>query len=252
VSPIEPRAGHDDFMDAQGAYLLGALPQPERERFEAHLVTCASCRADVDALLVVADALPSAAPPVQPSPELKDRIMQVVRSEAELLQAAGAQADVVTPPPPRRQSRSRWLGALISRQALAGGIAALALVAGGAAGFALRGGGDDKNPRTLQARVEQGAAPGGAGTLVLDHGDATLRVARMPQPPRGRVWQVWIKRPRHAPEPTDALFDVRRNGTATVAVPGELEGAESVVVTSEPRGGSQVPTRQPAVEVSLS
>ncbi|MGI8592949.1 MAG: anti-sigma factor domain-containing protein [Solirubrobacteraceae bacterium] len=243
-------AHHEDFVDAQGAYLLGALPQPEQERFEAHLVTCASCRADVDALLVVADALPSAAPPVEPSIELKDRIMQVVRSEAELLAAAGPQADVVATPP-RRRSRSGWLRTLTSRPALAGGMAALALVAGAFAGFALRGGGDQE-ARRLQASVEQGSAPGGAGTLVLDDGDATLRLARMPQPPRGRVWQVWIKRPRRAPEPTDALFDVRRNGSATVAVPGELEGAEAVLVTSEPEGGSQVPTRQPAVEVSLT
>jgi anti-sigma-K factor RskA len=247
-----PSADHDDFVDAQGAYLLGALPQSEQERFEAHLVTCERCRADVDALLVVADALPSAAPPVAPSPELKDRIMQVVRSEAQLLQAAGAQADVVAPPPPPpRRSRLRGLGARTFRPALAGGMAAVALVAGGAAGFALRGGGDEE-VRTLEARVEQNAAPGAAGALVLDGDDATLRVARMPRAPRGRVWQVWVKRPRRAPEPTDALFDVRRNGSAIVAVPGGLDGAEAVLVTSEPEGGSQVPTRQPAVEVALS
>jgi len=243
-------AEHDDFVDAQGAYLLRALPQPEHERFEAHLATCARCRADVDALLVVADALPSAAPPVEPSPELKDRIMQAVRSEAELLEAAGPQADVVAPPTRRRRSRSRWLGALYSRPALAGGMAALALIAGAGAGYALRGG--DQETRTVRASVEQGVAPGGAAKLVVDDGDATLRLARMPQPTRGRVWQVWIKRPRRAPEPTDALFKVRRDGTATVAVPGELGGAEAVLVTSEPDGGSQVPTRQPAVEVSLT
>lgn len=246
-------ADHDAFVDAQGAYLLGALPQPEQEHFEAHLVTCARCRADVDALLVVADALPSAAPPVEPSPELKDRIMQVVRSEAELLDAAGAQADVVAPHPPRerRRARSRWLGAMSFRPALAGSMAALALLAGGAAGYALRGSGDGEEARTVRAHVEQGAAPGGAGKLVVGDGEATLRLARMPEAARGRVWQMWIKRPRRAPEPTDALFDVRRNGTATVAVPGELAGAEAVLVTSEPRGGSQVPTRQPVVEVSL-
>jgi anti-sigma-K factor RskA len=246
-------ADHDDFVDAQGAYLLGALPQPEKEHFEAHLATCARCRADVDALLVVADALPSAAPPVEPSPELKDRIMQVVRSEAELLEATGAQADVVAPPPrPRPRARPGWLGALSFRPALAGGMAALALLAGGAAGYALRGSGDGEEARTVRASVEQGAAPGGAGKLVVDDGKATLRLARMPEAARGRVWQMWIKRPRRAPEPTDALFDVRRNGTATVAVPGELAGAEAVLVTSEPKGGSQVPTRQPVVEVSLT
>ena len=37
--------------------------------------------------------LPVAVPPVSPPKELKSRVMSVVESEAELLQAAGSEAD---------------------------------------------------------------------------------------------------------------------------------------------------------------
>ena len=43
-----------------GAYVLGALPEDEREAFEAHLASCPACRAEVDELRRAADALPLA------------------------------------------------------------------------------------------------------------------------------------------------------------------------------------------------
>jgi hypothetical protein len=69
----------------------------------------------------------------------------------------------------------------------------------------------------------------------------------MPPPPRGRVYQVWIKRPGRDPQPTSALWSVRRDGSAEVAVPGSLDGVEAVLVTSEPNGGSDVPSRAPVI-----
>ena len=58
---------------------------------------------------------------------------------------------------------------------------------------------------------------------------------------------MWLKRPgRAAPEPTNALFDVR-DGRATVEVPGGVEGVDQVLVTAEPNGGSAAPTRPPVV-----
>ena len=79
------------------------------------------------------------------------------------------------------------------------------------------------------------------------HGRASGRSGRQRDPRRGRVYQVWIKRPgRTAPEPTDALFDVR-GGRATVEVPGGVDGVEQVLVTDEPNGGSAAPTRDPVV-----
>ena len=98
--PHELRA-HDDA----GAWVLGALPEDEERRFAAHLETCAICRREVAELQMVADTLPLAAVQVAPPPELKDRIMSAVRAEAEVLQAAGPEADA------SRASRRREAGA---------------------------------------------------------------------------------------------------------------------------------------------
>ena len=79
--------------DDAGSYVLRALPDDEHERFEAHLASCEACRREVADLQMAADTLPLAAVQVGPPPELRERIMAVVRSEAELLNAAGARAD---------------------------------------------------------------------------------------------------------------------------------------------------------------
>jgi anti-sigma factor RsiW len=43
----DPR--HDQFVESAAAYALGAMDSPEREQFEAHLRTCATCEAEVEA-----------------------------------------------------------------------------------------------------------------------------------------------------------------------------------------------------------
>ena len=64
----------------------------------------------------------------------------------------------------------------------------------------------------------------------------------LPAPPDGRVYQVWVDRGGPAPEPTDALFSVSRDGSAHVDVPGSLDGVRAVMVTDEPPRGSDSPT----------
>jgi hypothetical protein len=198
-------------------------------------------------LQVVADALPGAAPPVEPPPELKDRIMAIVNSEAELLRASGAEADVPPAAPPRRRQR-RWAGFAL-RPGFAAAAAMLLLVVGGAVGFALNGGDEGGANKTAAAQVQ---GTGGKAKLTYGGGDhGVLKVSGMPPVAAGRVWEVWVKRPGRAPEPTDALFTTTRDGSATVAVPG-VDGAERVMVTSERDGGSRMPTTPAVVDVQLT
>ena len=75
------------------AYALGALEDDEAVRFQGHLAGCSDCTREVAELQPVVDRLPEAVPPAIASPALKERVMSVVRSEAELLRAAGPQAD---------------------------------------------------------------------------------------------------------------------------------------------------------------
>jgi anti-sigma-K factor RskA len=216
-----------------GAWVLGALDERDAESYEAHLLTCADCQAEVAHLRVPADALSLATKQVAPPPELKDRIMRVVESEAQLLQAAGPEADR----PARRERRDRrWF----LRPLPLAGLAAATLAVGIAGGVLLSGG---DSTRTVQAQV---AMTGARATIRITGNHAKLEVSGMRNPPAGHVYQVWIKRGAKAPQPTDALFTVM-DGHGHVDVPGSVDGVNLIMVTSEPSGGSMVPTGKPVI-----
>src|SRR4051794_34823488 len=231
---------HDAMRDAAGAWVLGALDEDEAFGFQAHLEVCASCREEVSRLRVAADALPLAAPPVPPPPELKSRLMAIVEAEA----AAGA------PEPERTPLRER-ARALFSQPAFAAAAAALLLVVGGVAGFAARGGGGEPGSRVVPLTADSAALRGARADLVQTSRGYEVRVSGMPAPPGGRVYQVWLQRAGGAPSP-DAVFTVDRAGRGSVAVLGTTADADTVLVTDEPLGGSTVPSRQPVLRGRLT
>jgi anti-sigma-K factor RskA len=241
-------ADHARWSDDVAAYLLGALPDRDRESFEQHLATCPQCRREVEELSVAVDALPSVAPPVTPPPELRQRIMAVVDAEASLLAAAGDEADRSEPAPaPRRERRGFFRRTWSLRPAFALAACVL-LLAVGAVGGILAGGNDT---RTVVAQVAGPAANAAARLEVSDDG-SRLVMTGFPQPPPGRVYQVWTKRAGQAPQPTNVLWTPLADGSATVSVPGSLNGVRNVLVSSEPRGGSAAPTSMPVLNATLS
>ena len=236
--------------DDAGSYVLRALPDDEHERFEAHLATCADCRREVADLQVAADTLPLSAVQVDPPPELRDRIMTIVRSEAELLSAAGegvdepARAPVARAPRPRR----RWS---LSLRPLPAAMAATALIAAGVIGGIVLTGGN--NTKTVTGTVQIASAPAARASLQLSDDATKLQVRRMPPPPAGKVYQVWLKRPNQDPAPTTALFRTDSSGSADVEIQrGRLKGVDQVLVTAEPDGGSMKPTSNPVIAVSTA
>jgi hypothetical protein len=229
---------HDRWADSLGAWLLGALPEEEVDGFRSHLADCAICRADAESLRVAVDALPASAPPATPPPALKGRVMAVVEREAALLDAAGPEADRAHAP--RRRRRLPRLAALSLRPALALPLALLLLVIGGGAALLGREA-FDQNSRVIVARVSPEVG-GARVSLEVDGDHARLVGRRLPAPPAGRVYQVWLDRGGASPQPTAALFSTRRDGSASVDVPGTLDGVRAVMVTDEPPGGSAKPT----------
>ena len=227
-----PARDHEQWADSLGAWLLGALPEDEAAGFKQHLAACEVCREDAKSLKVAADALPASVEPRTAPPALKDRIMAVVESEAELLRAAGPESDR----PQRRRSDRRSRRGLFARPALAWGLAALLLVVGAGAGV-LGSGALSGGQETITAQVQGG----GRATLEVDDGHGRLVANDLPAPPQGRVYQVWLDKGGKAPEPTNALFSTR-DGAASVDVPGSLDGVKRVMVTDEPPGGSDTPS----------
>jgi hypothetical protein len=106
-----------------------------------------------------------------------------------------------------------------------------------------------RRPHRAGDGARQGPCP---AEVEVGSDGATLVAHGLPAPPSGRVYQIWLKRPGKAPEPTSALFTPRRDGTATATVPGDLGGVSQMLVTDEPRGGSRQPTTSPLLSASMS
>jgi anti-sigma-K factor RskA len=229
--------------DDAGPWVLGALDEADARAFALHLESCSDCRLEVAELQIVADVLPMAAPQLVPPPALKSRIMGVVKSEAELLRAAGPEADRPPAPAPRESRRFGWLGRL---RPLPAAVLATALLALGVVGGVLLSDGESTTSHP-------GFGPKGAQVALRvtgDHGE--LDVRGMPAAPSGRVYQVWLLSGKDKPRPTHTLFTVPSDGRARVEILESLKGTDQVLVTAEPPGGSKQPTSAPLMGAKLA
>jgi hypothetical protein len=238
MSSRDPELDCAECVEA-APYVLGALE--DAERYREHLLTCASCRDEVAALQVVVDTLPTTVAPAVASQDLRNRVLATVRSEAQLLRAAGREADE----PPVRAGR--WRARRLSLLSAGFAVAASAAVA---AVIAIATSGSSTGVRVTAAHLSASVS-GARASLRQSAGHAELVVSGMRQPPPGKIYEVWLKRGDGEPRPTDALFGVTSQGSGATSVPGSLHGVREVLVTSEPRGGSLHPTSQPVIVVTL-
>ena len=231
-------------VDDAASYVLRAMPDGEWEQYADHASDCVVCTAKIAELGFVSDALLNAVPQLSAPPEIRSRIMAVVRAESELLLAAGPMADR----PIQRESGRRF--SLLRLRPWPAAVLATSLLALGIGGGALLVGSGE--PAAESRTIACAAAPDGSTCQmrVVGDDDAKLVVAGLAPPPDGRIYQLWLDRGA-APEPTEALFSVR-NGRASVSGPGDLKGVKQVLVTDEPVGGSEAPTRQPVIAASLA
>jgi anti-sigma-K factor RskA len=253
MSIDEPNTRGEGCGGNAAPYVLGALTEQEHELFRSHLESCAVCREEVAALQLVADALPAAAPQLGAPPELKRRVMSSVRADARRRggseaarpsgsghRAAAAERRVLRLAGP---GWPRWRPNL-AVAALAAALVALAVVA------LSSGAGTSGGTRVIRAQV---SVPRASASLSVSNGHAQLSLLGMPQAPPGRVYELWLKRSSSGePQPTDALFTVAAGGAASVGVPGSVDGVTEIMVTSEPLGGSRVPTPPVLILARLS
>jgi anti-sigma-K factor RskA len=233
---------HTSFKDDVGAFLLGALTDPEREAFERHLAECEECRLEVARLQPAADLLPRSVERMEPPASLKRSLMAVVESEARERPGAPERAR------PALGERLRGLFSGPMRPAFVAAAVVLAVVVGFSAQRLI----SDDEGRTVVATVDRSQLPDASGRLQVQ-GDgedgAILRVQGMPELEGGQVYQAWIQRDGMVePEQT---FEVGADGGGAVAVPDDVSDAEAVHLTREPRGGSPAPSEDPILTVRL-
>lgn len=227
--------------DVQSSYLLGACTEPEARAVRAHLARCDGCAQALAQLRPAREALLEAAP-ARPAPaHLKHAVMAEVRREAELFGAIRAPASA----PVARPRLWERLRSPLPAFGLAA-VAALVVV------FGVTGLGRGPLAPTVavsNGEVDARRAPGGSARLETVEGTVSLSVAGLPAPGPGRRYQVWLRTGERPPRSARALFSVDAQGSASVVLPEGAGAADAVLVTSEPAGGSVLPSTRPIVEV---
>jgi anti-sigma-K factor RskA len=233
---------NSDIHALSGAYVVDALDDLERARFEKHLADCADCREEVRTLTEAASLLggsASAAPPA----DLRDRVLADIATVRPLPPVAPSVAPPVAPPPPRVVRRRRW------PELVAAAAAVVALVAGitvwqqpwedppvPVAEQVLSA--PDASKKTISL------AGGAQVTLIRSTsvGKAVVETKNMPSPPSGKVYELWLQTPQGKMEPA-GVMPVEADQTFVLA--GDAATAVGAGITVEPAGGSKEPSTEP-------
>jgi len=226
---------HERYSEDCGAYVLGALEEPEAEALSEHMQSCVLCRDEVRRLRAVAEVMGLGVPALAAPPELRRRVLETVIADATPRRSA-----------PRRRWRPaprRLAGGLLFAGALGLGLVVGALVLAPAG----------SSTRVIQASVALAprwhAARAPVASLRQTGTQGQLVFNRLPAAPAGKIYEVWIERGGRV-RPTPVLFNATTAGGATVAVP-DLRGVSAVLVTAERLGGSNTPTMAPLVQARL-
>jgi anti-sigma-K factor RskA len=233
----EPWRAHEEIRDDLAAYSLGALPDTEAGALESHLEQCDACRERLRWLAPAIDLLPASVDQRRPPDLLRASLMERVRRE-------GAHPAAV--PATTRPKHRFGLPAFRPALALA---AAAALAIGIGVGYGIGDGGSGEAPAATVSQVQPLGASGIEGTLERQGKLATLNLEGMPRLRGGQVYEVWIDRAGELEPSTLFVTDSERRASA--AVPVSLSGADRILVTAEPRGGSETPTGAPLLEATL-
>ena len=240
---------HERFEDLRDAYVLGALPEAERRSFEDNLAAHPEWQAEIEDLGAVAGLLAFSPQELEPSRELRGRVMEVVEAEAEPRRA-------------RHRSTLARFGHYLSVRSLALGAAVLLVIGLLSWNVLLQDQIQDLQGQVADARDQQQlqqtqtialegtwADQGANAEVASIHKNQIILVAKnMPSVPEDRTCQIWVIK-GDVPQPS-GLFQPDGNMTAT-PITNSISQADVIAVTVEPAGGSEEPTSDPVLLAEL-
>ena len=232
-----------DVHTLTGPYVLDALPDDERVRFEQHLADCTFCTTEVEELREAAIKL-AANVTTPPPPALKARVMSAIDEVRQL-------PPTVPGATPKRRIPRRSLLALAA--------AALAVAASGGIAYDQY---RDKTEAVQQAdriaavlsepdaRTVHGEITGGGQATVVtsEQADKAVVVLRgLRQLPADRTWQLWFI------DRTQTAHSIGlASGDSTRVIAGGVTGKVAFGLTVEPKNGSTKPTLPAAAMIPVS
>lgn len=239
------------------AYVLGALDAPEHARLEKHLRDCPDLRAQIEAYRDISTLLPYAAPPAEPRPDLKYRVLAAVAPKPKfsfpnlfgfvrapafaalaLLLAIGLGI--------WNFSTQNQLSQQIAQDQKL--LAQLARERDQVSSVMAYGQGQ---PRELQG-TEVAARSSGRLYGKADQTSFLLAVHNLPRLEQGKTYQVWLVT-ASGERISGGTFSLDSQGYGWIVVtpPKPLNEYRSVGITIEPDGGSPGPTGPRVMGTSL-
>ncbi|MGW7680501.1 anti-sigma factor [Kribbella sp. NPDC054772] len=233
-----------DVHTLAGPYVLDALPDVERTRFEAHLTECTFCTAEVAELRAAAVKLATQVS-TPPPPALKANVMAAIENVRQLPPQVPGSAPKI-----RRFSRRSLLT-----------LAAAAVVVAAAGGVAV----DQYRDRAAVEQANQqiaavltqpdartvhgGVEGGGQATVVLSSAanKSVVVLKDLPKLPHDRTWQLWMIDPDKTAHSVGLAA-----GDLTKVIDGSTTGMTAFGLTVEPDGGSGTPTLPAAAMIPLA
>src|SRR4026207_2102667 len=85
---------HDDYKEMIPAHALSALDAADERALNEHLAGCAECRRDLAEWEATAASLALGAKPMEPSPEVREKLLTQIRSEKSGPQTSGSADEV--------------------------------------------------------------------------------------------------------------------------------------------------------------
>jgi len=271
---------HEDYKEMLAARALNALEAAEMRDLEGHLQACAECRAQLSEWEGTASALAfvSLEGMLEPSRELRGRILEAVRADATIrVTTRGTTREVEDGhrPQPSNVVPLRRPGTWSSPQTWSAIAAGLVLVGLLATLFVLWKQNQearnelerlsaqvrDAQQQLIQQRdlidivTARGARmtelagtevmPGSQAMLAYDeNGRAILMTKGLPPPPDGKAYQLWfIAGGKPMPGKTFTT-DASGVGTLKDQVPPQARTAAVFAITLEPKDGVESPTGQ--------
>jgi hypothetical protein len=253
----EQDRSHEAVEDLAGAAALRALTPDEARFVGAHLAGCARCRALYRELAEAADLLLRAPEPIEPTPDLRSRIMaEIARTPQDGPTSVPGPAPLpsvqrVEPTERRLEARRRrfgwrdWslLGSIAA--ALYFGFWSLRLQNDVALMSARLAQQDSLMSAMLNGRVVRlagtPAAPQVRGAVAETPQATLVYLDNLPQPGTDRAYQVWLI-PAGGQPIGAGVSSPGSGGSQTIPLDRPLTNIQIVAVTQEPAGGSLAPT----------
>jgi anti-sigma factor RsiW len=206
---------HTRWSEDLAAYMLGALEPPEAAEYERHLEACEHCQGEMRWFEPALQSLPESVERQEPPPRLRQAL--IAEARADVAQEQGRERRSLLPDRLRARFGTRGLQ-------LATGFAVLAFAIAAVTGYEIGKGGSgaDNGGRTVLSTSEHGIDV----KMVREGDGGTLHLAKLHQ----------------------LVPDRKGQAETTIA---DMRGVDTVMVTEEPQGGSETPSGETIVTMSV-